>query len=416
MNKQYNIFRTLGYFEEGIEKGEFKVFYQPIIDLRNGKIAMAESLARWESEEFGLVMPGKFVPILEEYGALPRLDFEVVRKVCKTLSERAAQGKETPQISVNMSWKDLDDSVLLDSFEKLMDECNLKKHSLCVELTESSIMGIKKNCIEKLNMLAKYDINISVDDFGQGYSFGTMCDVDFKYLKLDMGLIRELGTNPKVDLLTESLINIFHRMNAKVIAEGVETEAQLNKLRLFNCDYVQGFYFYKPMPEQEFFELVDSGCHPKLKALDNITSFVSKLNSSDMGTLLFWDSVKSQSEYISIVECLKNFFSIVIYVDIKNASGRLLVVPSSLKFDDFATMASWDFHIKYALKHMVSVQSAKEFAAFLDMSTIRSRIAGRKSIHQVVYTKFGKMRLSFVVAESDNYGNPLSLLYTAESL
>uniref|UniRef100_UPI003FEF19EB two-component system response regulator n=1 Tax=Anaerobutyricum hallii TaxID=39488 RepID=UPI003FEF19EB len=252
--------KLAGELQEGIAKKQFKVYYQPVIDTKTGKIASAEALIRWIHPDKGFISPALFIPALEENGHISELDFYVLKKVWQFISDRCENNKFVVPISVNLSWMDFYDEIMMEKILKEMDRFreNGREHMARFEITETSYAAIRENRSGILESLRIKNAKILLDDFGSGFSsFGMLQDYDFDILKIDMSFIRKIGENPKTKSIVHSIIGMAHEIGIKTVAEGVETEEQVSFLRQSGCDYIQGYYYSKPLPEEEFVEFLE---------------------------------------------------------------------------------------------------------------------------------------------------------------
>lgn len=246
--------KLAGELQEGIAKEQFKVYYQPVIDTKTGKIASAEALIRWIHPDKGFISPALFIPALEENGHISELDFYVLKKVWQFINDRCENNKFVVPISVNLSWMDFYDEIMMEKILKEMDRFreNGREHMARFEITETSYAAIRENRSGILESLRIKNAKILLDDFGSGFSsFGMLQDYDFDILKIDMSFIRKIGENPKTKSIVR-IIGMAHEIGIKTVAEGVETEEQVSFLRQSGCDYIQGYYYSKPLPEEEF--------------------------------------------------------------------------------------------------------------------------------------------------------------------
>ena len=252
--------KLAGELQEGIAKEQFKVYYQPVIDTKTGKIASAEALIRWIHPDKGFISPALFIPALEENGHISELDFYVLKKVWQFINDRCENNKFVVPISVNLSWMDFYDEIMMEKILKEMD-CfreNGREHMARFEITETSYAAIRENRSGILESLRIKNAKILLDDFGSGFSsFGMLQDYDFDILKIDMSFIRKIGENPKTKSIVHSIIGMAHEIGIKTVAEGVETEEQVSFLRQSGCDYIQGYYYSKPLPEEEYVEFLE---------------------------------------------------------------------------------------------------------------------------------------------------------------
>ena len=252
--------KLAGELQEGIAKEQFKVYYQPVIDTKTGKIASAEALIRWIHPDKGFISPALFIPVLEENGHISELDFYVLKKVWQFINDQCENNKFVVPISVNLSWMDFYDEIMMEKILKEMDRFreNGREHMARFEITETSYAAIRENRSGILESLRIKNAKILLDDFGSGFSsFGMLQDYDFDILKIDMSFIRKIGENPKTKSIVHSIIGMAHEIGIKTVAEGVETEEQVSFLRQSGCDYIQGYYYSKPLPEEEFVEFLE---------------------------------------------------------------------------------------------------------------------------------------------------------------
>lgn len=252
--------KLAGELQEGIAKEQFKVYYQPVIDTKTGKIASAEALIRWIHPDKGFISPALFIPALEENGHISELDFYVLKKVWQFINDRCENNKFVVPISVNLSWMDFYDEIMMEKILKEMDRFreNGREHMARFEITETSYAAIRENRSGILESLRIKNAKILLDDFGSGFSsFGMLQDYDFDILKINMSFIRKIGENPKTKSIVHSIIGMAHEIGIKTVAEGVETEEQVSFLRQSGCDYIQGYYYSKPLPEEEFVEFLE---------------------------------------------------------------------------------------------------------------------------------------------------------------
>lgn len=247
-----------GELADGIAKGELQVYYQPVVDVKTGQIASAEALIRWHHSEKGFLSPGFFIPALEESGHISELDDYVIHQVSDFLMDRYHAGKNVVPVSVNLSWMDFYDEKIM---EDILDKCknnDLKEKLIRLEVTETSYaaMGESRNNI--LESFRTEGVKIMMDDFGTGYSsFGMLQQYNFDIMKIDMSFICQIETNPKTKSMLRFLIDMAHEMGIHIVAEGVETEVQADFLKKSHCDYIQGYYYYRPIPQEEFRKLLD---------------------------------------------------------------------------------------------------------------------------------------------------------------
>ena len=249
-----------GELYEGIQKKQFEIYYQPVVDAKTGMIASAEALIRWNHPEKGMISPGIFIPALEESGQISELSFYVVEQVKELIRARLLRGKKTVPVSINLSWMDFYDETMINGIIEQLQTGEIPRGMIRFEVTETSYAALEENRLGVLNAIRKEGAKILLDDFGSGYSsFGMLRDYNFDILKIDMSFVRKIETNTKTRSILRFLIDMAHEMGVSLIAEGAETQAQTAFLRENGCDYIQGYYYSKPVPETKFCSLLDNG-------------------------------------------------------------------------------------------------------------------------------------------------------------
>ncbi len=244
-------------FERALTDNEFEPYYQPIVNAKTGEIVSAEMLIRWRHKDLGMVSPADFIPVIESEGKISSLDSFIVERGMRLIEKRIENGKRAVPCAMNLSRVDFYDFVFIESIFERIKELKLEPAMIRFEVTESAYADLESKALEYLSRMQQQGIQILLDDYGSGMSSLSMLETfDFNIIKLDIGFIRKIGINSKVESIITSTINLAHSIGAKVTAEGVETDAQLKFLREADCDYIQGYYFYKPMPEREFEKLL----------------------------------------------------------------------------------------------------------------------------------------------------------------
>lgn len=250
--------QILSDLDEGMRNGEIQVFYQPIFDAKTEKIVSAEALVRWIKEE-GIVSPGKFIPVLEEDGYISKLDLFVAKEVAKTMDQRRYDHEYIVPVAINISRMDFYDDDFWEEVLEYLHREVLEEGLARYEITESAYeMGLmeKEDVLQEIKKLGGI---IILDDFGSGISsFSTMIHYDFDILKIDMGFVKKIGVSKKAESAIKAIINMAHDMGVKITAEGAETKEQVDFLKENNCDYIQGFYYAKPMPKEEYLKLLNA--------------------------------------------------------------------------------------------------------------------------------------------------------------
>ena len=245
-------------FERGLYENEFEPYYQPIVDAKTGEIVSAEMLIRWHHKDFGMVSPAVFIPVIESEGKISVLDNFIVNRGMELIARRAYQKKKVVPCAINLSRVDFYDTFFIESIMERINDLNIDPSMIRFEVTESAYTDLEVKSMEYLNNMQSYGIKILLDDYGSGMSSLSMLEnFNFDIIKLDLGFIRKIGINEKAESIIITTIGLAHMIGATVTAEGVETKEQLDFLKSYDCDYIQGYYFYKPMPEKEFEEVLD---------------------------------------------------------------------------------------------------------------------------------------------------------------
>ncbi len=237
--------------QKAILEGAFEVYYQPIVDIGTGMLTSMEALVRWPHPEEGMVSPAEFIPIAEETGLILPLGEWVLRSVCRQIEQWNASGFDNFRVAVNLSARQFENNIP-GLVEEILAETNISAHSLGFEITEGIAMKNVDHNIRMLEQLKELGLNISIDDFGTGYSsLAYLKRFPLNTLKIDRSFIQDITHNTDDREITKAIIAMGQNLNLKVLAEGVETRAQLDILRNSGCDYIQGYYYSRPLPARE---------------------------------------------------------------------------------------------------------------------------------------------------------------------
>jgi len=244
-------------FKKAIDNKEFKVYYQPKILIQKDKfeLSSAEALVRWVHPELGFISPGMFIPLFEENGNIKILDQYVWNEAANKIKEWKEKYNIVLPISVNVSRIDMFDENIVNTISNIVKDNNINPANLYLEITESAYNNETGQIIGIINKLRDLGFKIEIDDFGSGYSsLNTLATLSFDYLKLDMKFVHDMFKNDKTLKMVRIVSDIAKYLNAKLIAEGVETKEQLDKLKELKYDVIQGYYFSKPVNSVEFEE------------------------------------------------------------------------------------------------------------------------------------------------------------------
>ena len=235
---------------KAIEEQQFVVHYQPIVSLSDSHICGFEALVRWNHPQRGLVLPGEFIPVAEESETIVLLGRWVLREASRQMAEwqRSFPSLRPLTISVNVATRQLSDSRLVEDVESALADSGLNPQSLALEVTESSIMGNAQQTLATLDRLKAMNVGLEIDDFGTGYSsLSYLQRLPFDTLKIDRSFVREMTAGKGSLDIVKAVVQLAHSLKLEVVAEGVETELQLCKLRELGCDYLQGYLFSRPV-------------------------------------------------------------------------------------------------------------------------------------------------------------------------
>jgi diguanylate cyclase (GGDEF)-like protein/PAS domain S-box-containing protein len=234
---------------DAVVKQAFELFYQPKINLADGRVCGLEALLRWQPPGQPSVSPAVFVPILESLGLIAQVGKWVITTVCKQISEWQRKGLGSFEVAVNVSGEQIIEGNLIADIQQALSVHQVDPKWLEIELTESSLMENTSHTISSLKAVKELGIKISIDDFGTGYSsLAYLRRFPIDKLKIDIAFVREVVTNPQDAAIARTIIELAHSLNLHVIAEGVETREQLAILAEHHCDQVQGYLFSRPLP------------------------------------------------------------------------------------------------------------------------------------------------------------------------
>ncbi|MDP3440335.1 MAG: EAL domain-containing protein, partial [Azonexus sp.] len=234
------------------DNGELAVFFQPQVDTHSGQLVGAEALLRWNSAELGLVMPSQFIPLAEESGIIIRLGNWVLRETCRQVMQWRHSGFDLPQVSVNLSVRQLERPEFIDTLGDILDETGMDASILKLELTESVVMAVGDAC-GLLQRLRDFGISLALDDFGTGYSsLSYLKMLPVQQLKIDQSFVSGIGQNPGDEAIIRTVMELATRLGFEVVAEGVETVEQAAFLAALGCQQLQGYLHGKAVAPAEF--------------------------------------------------------------------------------------------------------------------------------------------------------------------
>jgi len=240
-----------------LERGEFRIFFQPIVNLSDARCVGAEALVRWQHPERGLLAPAEFIPLAEETGLVVQVGWWVLEEAARNAASWQLEQNEPFQVSVNLSARQLVQPDLADRVAEVIAETGLLPASLCFEITESVLMDDAETVLDVITRVRALGVQFAIDDFGTGYSsLGYLKRFPVDSVKIDRSFVSGLGSDPGDAAIVSAVIGLAHALGLRVTAEGVETEEQLSALIALDCDEAQGYFFSPPQPAPDLHSLI----------------------------------------------------------------------------------------------------------------------------------------------------------------
>jgi EAL domain-containing protein (putative c-di-GMP-specific phosphodiesterase class I) len=240
-----------------LENNELSLMYQPQYDLHNNEVTGVEVLVRWNNSLLGNVPPAEFIPVAEDTGMIIEIGYYIFEEACSTFMEWSGQESSLQRVSINLSSVQLGQHDFLEQIQKIMEKTGIRGEQIEVELTERILFEFSSSNLELLNAFRKMGCGISIDDFGTGYSsMSYLKDLPIDTVKIDKAFIDDLPKNIHDQKVVKAIIALSKSLGYKVIAEGIETEAQEQFLYENQCDIGQGYYFSKPLERDAFFKFI----------------------------------------------------------------------------------------------------------------------------------------------------------------
>ena len=241
--------------DEALANGEFKPFLQAKFNMIENHISGAEALVRWIKPDGKVVSPGDFIPVFERNGFVEKIDFYMLEEICKYLRRMIDENREVYKISVNQSRYLLNDPEYANKVKTILLKYQIPVGLIELELTETVFFHEKERMIQTMKELKNMNVDLSIDDFGSGYSsFNILKDVPFDVLKIDREFLSDSVHTEKGKIILQKIVDMAHGLGMSVICEGVENVEQIELLVSIDCHYAQGFYYARPIPIEEFIE------------------------------------------------------------------------------------------------------------------------------------------------------------------
>ena len=313
---------------------EIKVYYQPKYGATTGRLNSAEALVRWIKADGSVVLPDEFLPSLEESNAITLLDWYVVDAACSFLERMRDEGIGLIPISVNFSRWHLHERNMIERLCGVVDSHELDHSLIVVEITESAMIGEDVQIQKMAADLHSRGFEFSIDDFGSGLSsLSLVADTCPDEIKLDRSLLKKNCEDERERIILESIFLFANRLNMRTVAEGVETKEQLGFLRTCNCSLIQGFYYNRPMPEEEFRRcLIDRD-----RKVDDVD--ILELQSKNAAIQMLLSAVFMRYPLIIYANLTRNSFYMMAYDDFTSTS-----CPSTGAIDDLITHGAKSMH------------------------------------------------------------------------
>ena len=247
-------------FEDALNKGYIKTYFQPLTRTITGRISGAEALARWDDPQRGLIPPGEFIGLLEKYRLIHKLDLAMLENVCRFYRENDCKDMT---FSINLSRIDFIEADMLQEITKILSKYDVPANTINLEITESTMLINRDNTLRLFKQLKDAGLSVWLDDFGSGYSsLNVLKDYRFDVMKIDMSLLQQFDECSRK--IISSIINMAKALGIHTLSEGVETKEQLTYLRSIGCEIVQGYYFSKPLCKADFLDYLSQ--HPSESA------------------------------------------------------------------------------------------------------------------------------------------------------
>ena len=406
--------------EKAIEENQFIVYLQPKYDLNNDTMAGAEALVRWIHPTWGFMSPAEFIPLFEKNGFITSLDLYVWERALQYLQEFKLKGYPMLPISVNVSRADIYQTDIVKKLLDLTKKYDIEPKYLHLEITETAYAEDPGKIIETVEILKAHGFILEMDDFGSGYSSLNMLnDMKLDILKLDTKFIQSEMSKPISRSILRFIINLAHWMGLTVVAEGVETADQVQRLRNISCDYVQGYFFSRPIPKADFEELLKAHkCHKptKLSIIRNegekcetkaiviidddkdYSASVAKVFEKDYEVFIF----ESPDKALSFIKASENISAIILSMTQKNNQAKhtldklhqdpdfwkipilsLIQTPGSatkldrmLDTDDFLCKCHPLSDLRRRVEHIINIASIQEREAILQEEASHDYLSG----------------------------------------
>lgn len=406
---------TFDEIDRAFDNNEFCFYLQPKCNVATGAIVGAEALVRWNHPKYGVVSPGRFVPMLEQAGQISRLDVFVWRSVVRMLARWEREGRNLVPISVNVSMVDIDQMDVADTLTGLLNEYDVDARLLQAEITESAVARNLSKVESTIRKLHADNIAVLMDDFGSSYSSLNMLkDINVDVIKLDMKFIDLNEDNASKGLkIVESVVNMARKLRLLVIAEGAQTKQQVDQLLSVGCRYIQGYYFHEPLPVGRMEKLLAERPDDR-HFLDMSNDFMHGSYVPVNGRTMLETSTLAASTF----EILANGMAELSRLNVKTGEYRAVkrdgILPTP-ETDDFETYVQ-----TLIAERVVHPDDADRFRADMDLASLRSLLFSQKSAFGVyrseVLARTGMISFAVIPSRECSESDPWAVVMVGRNL
>lgn len=406
---------TFDEIDRAFDNNEFCFYLQPKCNVATGAIVGAEALVRWNHPKYGVVSPGRFVPMLEQAGQISRLDVFVWRSVVRMLARWEREGRNLVPISVNVSMVDIDQMDVADTLTGLLNEYDVDARLLQAEITESAVARNLSKVESTIRKLHADNIAVLMDDFGSAYSSLNMLkDINVDVIKLDMKFIDLNEDNASKGLkIVESVVNMARKLRLLVIAEGAQTKQQVDQLLSVGCRYIQGYYFHEPLPVGRMEKLLAERPDDR-HFWDMSNDFMHGSYVPVNGRTMLETSTLAASTF----EILANGVAVLSRLNVKTGEYRAVkrdgILPTP-ETDDFETYVQ-----TLIAERVVHPDDADRFRADMDLASLRSLLFSQKSAFGVyrseVLARTGMISFAVIPSRECSESDPWAVVMVGRNL
>lgn len=406
---------SLDDINQAFDNNEFCFYLQPKCNAETGAIVGAEALVRWNHPEYGLVSPGKFIPLLERESMVTRLDLFIWRSVCEMLSRWDGEGRNLVPVSVNVSMKDIEAIDVARVLGDLLDRFSIDARLLQVEITESAIAQNMDVVEETIRDLHARGIAVLMDDFGSAYSSLNMLkDINVDAIKLDMKFVDLNADNAAKGLkIIESVIDMAYQLKLSIIAEGAQTAEQVSRLRELGCMYIQGYYFYPPLPVKQMETLLAERVDGR-HYWDMSCDYLHRDHVTVNGRALLGTSALAADTFEILADGLAEISRLNVETGEYRVVKRDGVIPDP-EVDEFGAYLR-----AVAASRVVHPDDAGRFFADLSLTSIRERLYRQETVLGIyrseILAKTGVVAFAAIPTHACSPSDPWAVVLVGQNL